>query len=57
MKIINAKVYTEDGTFQTKDVYTDGEKIAVSGNDEEVLDGSGCYLDTRTHGTFIFMDA
>lgn len=55
MKIINAKVYTEDGTFQTKDVYTDGEKIAVSGNDEEVLDGSGCYLipgltDIHFHG-------
>lgn len=55
MKIINAKVYTEDGTFQTKDVYTDGEKIAVSGNEEEVLDGSGCYLipgltDIHFHG-------
>ena len=55
MKIINAKVYTEDGTFQKKDVYTDGEKIALSGGDEEILDGSGCYLipgltDIHFHG-------
>ncbi len=55
MKIINAKVYTEDGTFQKKDVYTDGEKIALSGEDEEILDGSGCYLipgltDIHFHG-------
>lgn len=55
MKIINAKVYTEDGTFQNKDVYTDGEWIAESGNEGEVLDGSGCYLipgltDIHFHG-------
>ena len=25
MKIINAKVYTEEGIFEKKDVYTDGE--------------------------------
>ena len=28
MKIINAKVYTEAGIFEEKDVYTDGELIA-----------------------------
>lgn len=28
MKIINAKVYTEEGIFEKKDVYTDGELIS-----------------------------
>lgn len=55
MKIINAKVYTEEGTFRVQDVYTDGERIAGSGDEEEVLDGSGCYLipgltDIHFHG-------
>ena len=38
MKIINAKVYTEEGIFEKKDVYTDGELI--SGNRTPV-DSSG----------------
>lgn len=55
MKIINAKVYTEDGTFQIKDVYTDGEKIAKQSTDGKVIDGTGCYLipgltDIHFHG-------
>lgn len=55
MKIINAKVYTEDGTFQVKDVCTDGEKIAEQSADDVVIDGSGCYLipgltDIHFHG-------
>lgn len=55
MKIINAKVYTEDGNFQVKDVYTDGEKIAEKSTDDVVIDGSGCYLipgltDIHFHG-------
>ncbi|MCD8084216.1 MAG: N-acetylglucosamine-6-phosphate deacetylase [Clostridiales bacterium] len=55
MKIIHAKVYTEDGVFVQKDVYTDGEKIAEKSGDGEVLDGTGCYLipgltDIHFHG-------
>ena len=55
MKIINAIVYTEDGTFQEIDVYTDGERIANESNDEVVIDGKGCYLipgltDIHFHG-------
>lgn len=55
MRIINAKVYTEEGIFQKKDVYTDGEKIAEESTDDVILDGSGCYLipgltDIHFHG-------
>lgn len=55
MKIINAKVYTEEGVFKVQDVYTDGEKIAKSSTDDMVIDGSGCYLipgltDIHFHG-------
>ena len=55
MKIINAKVYTEDGVFEHKEVYTDGERIAEQSTDEEVIDGAGCYLipgltDIHFHG-------
>lgn len=55
MKIINAKVYTEDGVFEQKEVYTDGERIAEQSTDEEVIDGAGCYLipgltDIHFHG-------
>ncbi len=55
MKIINANVYTEDGTFQKKDVYTDGEWIVELGSEDKILDGSGCYLipgltDIHFHG-------
>jgi N-acetylglucosamine-6-phosphate deacetylase len=55
MKIINAKVYTEDGTFKTQDVCTDGALIAEKSGDETVIDGSGCYLipgltDIHFHG-------
>ena len=38
MKIINAKVYTEEGIFEKKDVYTDGELISEKSGDDEVLD-------------------
>ena len=34
MKIINAKVYTEAGIFEEKDVYTDGELIAEKSGDD-----------------------
>ena len=44
MKIINAKVYTEEGIFEKKDVYTDGELISEKSGDDEVLDAEGCYL-------------
>lgn len=55
MKIINAKVYTEDGIFEVKDVYTDGEKISGVSGDDMVIDGTGCYLipgltDVHFHG-------
>lgn len=55
MKIINAKVYTEEGIFLRKDVCTDGEKIAEQSSDDLVLDGGGCYLipgltDIHFHG-------
>ena len=38
MKIINAKVYTEAGIFEEKDVYTDGELIAEKSGDDQLLD-------------------
>ena len=55
MKIINAKVYTEEGIFEKKDVYTDGELISEKSGDDEVLDAEGCYLipgltDIHFHG-------
>lgn len=55
MKIVNAKVYTEEGIFQVQDVYTDGEKIAQQSTDDMVIDGTGCYLipgltDVHFHG-------
>lgn len=55
MKIVNAKVYTEEGIFQVQDVYTDGEKIAQQSADDIVVDGAGCYLipgltDIHFHG-------
>ncbi len=55
MKIINAKVYTEDGRFETKEVYTDGEKISEKSGDDVVIDAKGCYLipgltDIHFHG-------
>lgn len=55
MKIINAKVYTEEGTFERRNVYTDGEKIAEQSTDEIIIDGTGCYLipgltDIHFHG-------
>ncbi|MCD8122589.1 MAG: N-acetylglucosamine-6-phosphate deacetylase [Clostridiales bacterium] len=55
MKIINAMVYTEEGVFARRDVYTDGEWIAETSTDGEILDGTGCYLipgltDIHFHG-------
>lgn len=55
MKIINGKVYTEEGTFRVMDVYTDGELIAKKSGDDRVVDAKGCYLipgltDIHFHG-------
>lgn len=55
MKIINAKVYAEEGNFQIRDVYTDGARIAWESTDDVVIDGAGCYLipgltDIHFHG-------
>ena len=60
MKIINAKVYTEAGIFEEKDVYTDGELIAEKSGDDQVLDAKGCYLipgltDIHFHGCMELM--
>jgi len=56
MKIINAKVYTEEGTFVEKDIYMEKEKITDKDNgDGIVIDGKGCYAipgltDIHFHG-------
>ena len=55
MKIINAKVYTEEGVFAEQDVCTDQERIAERSTDDTVIDGAGCYLipgltDLHFHG-------
>lgn len=55
MKIINAKVYTEEGRFEEREVCTDGDRIAEQSTDGKVIDGAGCYLipgltDIHFHG-------
>lgn len=55
MKIIGAKVYTEEGSFQVRDVCTEGEYISENSTDGVEIDGSGCYLipgltDIHFHG-------
>lgn len=55
MQIKNALVFTEDFHFAEKDVYIEGERIADSASDSEVIDASGCYLipgltDIHFHG-------
>ena len=55
MKIINAKVYTEAGIFEEREVCTDKEWISETSTDDVVLDGTGCYLipgltDVHFHG-------
>ncbi len=55
MKIVHAKVYTEDGTFREQDVCTQGEKITKTSTDGQELDGEGCFLipgltDIHFHG-------
>ncbi len=55
MVIKNALVFTEEGKFVEKDVYVDGERIADTVSDSDVIDGTGCYLvpglmDIHFHG-------
>ena len=56
MKILNAKVYHENGSFQTGDIDTEKDIIVSNGTtDDEVLDASGCYaipglIDIHFHG-------
>lgn len=58
MIIKNASVYTENGIFQTKDIYMDGDRFvdcAEQVHNTQVLDASGCYAipgltDIHFHG-------
>ncbi|RKM58058.1 N-acetylglucosamine-6-phosphate deacetylase [Butyrivibrio sp. X503] len=54
MIIKNAAVFTEEGSFVSKDIFIDGTKFAAEGSGE-VLDASDCYaipglVDIHTHG-------
>lgn len=43
MIIKNAQVFVADGSFEKKDLYTDGDKISSdSTKDQTVIDGTGC---------------
>ena len=44
MIIKNALVFTEDCKFAEKDVYIDGERIADTASDSEVIDAKGFYV-------------
>ncbi|MCD8250027.1 MAG: N-acetylglucosamine-6-phosphate deacetylase [Lachnospiraceae bacterium] len=55
MEIKNAKVYTEKGIFEERNVCTDGGRIAGVSTDGKIIDGAGCYLipgliDIHFHG-------
>ncbi len=55
MRIINARVYTENGTFQEMDVCTKDGRITEESADDQIVDGTGCYLipgltDIHFHG-------
>ncbi|MDD2970801.1 MAG: N-acetylglucosamine-6-phosphate deacetylase [Lachnospiraceae bacterium] len=56
MKIINAKVFTEDNVFVEKEIYVDNDRIVDADNgDGMVIDGAGCYAipgltDIHFHG-------
>ena len=42
MKIINAKVFTEDCTFEEKDICISKEYISHSSGDDVCIDAAGC---------------
>lgn len=56
MKIINAKVYTEAGVFESKDIFINGAQITEHDNEDGiVIDGTGCFAipgltDIHFHG-------
>ena len=54
MIIKNASVFTEEGSFVSKDIYIDGSKFADNAGGE-TIDAAGCYaipglVDIHTHG-------
>ncbi|SFU78313.1 N-acetylglucosamine-6-phosphate deacetylase [Butyrivibrio sp. INlla21] len=54
MIIKNAAVFTEEGSFESKDIFIDGTKFVENASGESV-DASGCYaipglVDIHTHG-------
>lgn len=55
MIIKNAKVFSEEGTFEEKNIIMDGEYFADSTTDTKEFDASGCYIipgliDIHFHG-------
>lgn len=55
MIIKNADVYTEEGVFEKKDVYVEGEVFSENSIEDEVVDGTDCWLipgltDIHFHG-------
>lgn len=55
MIIKNARVFEENGTFVTKDIYIEGESFTDSSSDETVIDADGLYAipgltDVHFHG-------
>ncbi len=55
MIIKNAKVFTEEGTFQEQDIWIENDLFAVNGSSNEVLDAKGLYAvpgltDIHFHG-------
>lgn len=64
MTIKNASVFTEDGCFQRRDIYVEGERFAKAPSDTEMMDAKGCLLipgliDIHFHGCagYDFCDA
>lgn len=55
MKIQNARVFSENGTFEERDLFITGSYITQSGTQDELIDGRGCYaipglVDIHFHG-------
>lgn len=55
MKIQNAKVFSENGTFEERDLFITGSYITSSGAEDELIDAQGCYaipglVDIHFHG-------
>lgn len=55
MIIKNVRIFQEDGTFQEGELYTFGDSISTSSEDEQILDGKGAWAipgltDIHFHG-------